>query len=241
MELNVVTFNIRHGRGTDGRVDLPRIAEVIERSGADIVGLNEVDKCFSYRSGYADQLTWLSERLGMHGVFGAAVTLKGTAELRQYGNALLSRYPVVSQANHPYPTRARWFEGRALLEAGIAVNGQRVKLYVTHLSLNPLSQRRQIDTILNKMAEERSPVVLMGDCNMRPGTKPWQKVSVRVHDVCRSAGGAAFHTFPSRRPKMQLDYIFVSPWLGISAVQVIADRPDASDHLPLKATLRLSE
>src|SRR5688500_17886050 len=40
----VLSYNIHHGEGTDGNIDLQRIAEVIKESKAEIVGLQEVDK-----------------------------------------------------------------------------------------------------------------------------------------------------------------------------------------------------
>ena len=40
----VMTYNIHHGEGLDGKVDLQRIAELIKREQADIVALQEVDK-----------------------------------------------------------------------------------------------------------------------------------------------------------------------------------------------------
>ncbi|WP_237088696.1 endonuclease/exonuclease/phosphatase family protein [Paenibacillus larvae] len=50
MEFRVVTFNIHHGRGTDRKLNLDRIAQVIEKSQADVIALNEVDKYFSRRA-----------------------------------------------------------------------------------------------------------------------------------------------------------------------------------------------
>jgi endonuclease/exonuclease/phosphatase family metal-dependent hydrolase len=49
--VTVMSFNIHHGQGTDGVLDLERIARVIRASGADIVGLQEVDRHFGGRGG----------------------------------------------------------------------------------------------------------------------------------------------------------------------------------------------
>lgn len=50
-------------------MDLYRIAEVIAKSDADIIGLNEVDRHFSKRSDYEDQINWLAKQLNMDSAF----------------------------------------------------------------------------------------------------------------------------------------------------------------------------
>ncbi|MFC4766711.1 endonuclease/exonuclease/phosphatase family protein [Effusibacillus consociatus] len=241
MKLNVMTFNIHHGRGTDGQLDLNRIIQVLKESEADLIGLNEVDRYFSKRSDYTDQVSWLAEHLQMHHVFGAAITLKsdGTGITRQYGNAFLSRYPIQSESNHLFNFFRGIIEGRALLEIRIEIDQQPVKAYVTHLSLNPLLHKKQTGFILEKIAAEHEPVIVLGDWNMKPGAKAWKKIASRLTDVC-STGSSAYTTFPSHDPKFQLDYIFVSRDFKIDSVDVIHEIPSASDHLPLRATLLLN-
>src|SRR5690349_11106955 len=100
--MRAMTWNIRHGLGNDGVIDLERIATVIEHCMPDIVGLQEVDHHWS-RSDRVDQTTWLANRLGMSGVFGANLFPPGGGA---YGTAILSRWPVVEWANHPLPSRS---------------------------------------------------------------------------------------------------------------------------------------
>src|SRR5690606_1310461 len=101
--VKVMSFNIAHGMGMDGQVDLERTAQVIEGSGATIVALQEVDRYFSDRSFYMDQVEWLSERLGMYAAFGANLNQapdNPERPNRQYGNATLSTYPIKYAENH---------------------------------------------------------------------------------------------------------------------------------------------
>ena len=63
--LKVLTYNIAHGAGHDGRLDLDRIAAVIRRSGADVVALQEVDKHWDSRSDFVDQAAVLGKKLNM--------------------------------------------------------------------------------------------------------------------------------------------------------------------------------
>lgn len=239
--IKVLTFNIHHGRGMDGKLNLNRIAEVIKEDDADLIGLNEVDRCFSRRSGYVDQLSWLSETLNMNPAFGTAVSLRSKKSdfLGQYGNALLSRYPIAYQTNHPLLSVKGVFEGRALLEAEVHIQGQRLNIYVVHLSLSPFKQNKQIEYILKKLSETRLPIILLGDFNMRPGTKQWNKITNVLTDVCHSEYEVSCHTFPSFRPKLQLDYIFVSEHFHVESVHFIPKYHMASDHIPIKATIKL--
>src|SRR5690554_4989685 len=130
MKITVMTFNMHHGKGTDGKLDLSRISEIIRESKVDIVGLNEVDHHFSKRSNHVDQLKWLSEDLNMAKVFGVATTLRARRDnlKRQYGNGLLTHYPIDSLNNHILQAQNWWVEGRALLEVKIKLNTKWIKI-----------------------------------------------------------------------------------------------------------------
>ena len=58
--LTIATYNIRHGRGMDGVVELSRTGNAIARLGADIVALQEVDRHVE-RSGHIDEPRLLQE------------------------------------------------------------------------------------------------------------------------------------------------------------------------------------
>lgn len=239
LQIQAVTFNIHHGRGIDGKLNLNRIVEVLEDCNADVIGLNEVDRHFAKRSEYLDQVSWIAKQLNMHHAFGAAFTLASRANRkpRQYGNALLSRYPIRTEKNHLFDFYSGIIEGRALLETILQVQEQIVTLYVTHLSLNPILHAKQTDYIMKKIMEDPQPVILLGDWNMKPGSKAWKKITGHLTDVCRMVDNGPFHTFPSFRPRSQLDYIFASHHFRVSSAGIVQKKPSASDHLPLLAKL----
>jgi endonuclease/exonuclease/phosphatase family metal-dependent hydrolase len=166
-----MTFNIHHGKGVDKQVDLYRIAEVIENSHADIIGLNEVDKQFSKRSSFVDQISWLAKQLKLEHAFSSSLSIsnKNSSTVRQYGNALLSRYPIISNKSHSFNYISGLIEGRSLLETTIQINKQLYMIMVTHLSLNPYLHRKQTDYILNRVQKCPYPIIIMGDWNMKPG------------------------------------------------------------------------
>ncbi|WP_377918525.1 endonuclease/exonuclease/phosphatase family protein [Bacillus songklensis] len=239
MQFKVMTYNIHHGKGMDKQVDLNRIAEVIEKSGADIIGLNEVDKYFSKRSYDEDQVGWLAKKLNMHQAFSPSLSLKPkhSTTVRQYGNALLSRYPIITKKSYPFDFIYGLIEGRSLLEATIQVNEQPLQIYVTHLSLHPFLHKKQTDFIVNQLHKCSGPAIVMGDWNMKPRSRGWKKMTDGLQDVWQIAGKGGGFTYPSLRPRRRLDYIFVSRNFQVMAAEVVTKMPKGSDHLPLKATL----
>ena len=101
LRLRVMAYNIKHGHGNDGVVDLERAAAVIEAVAPDVVTLQEVDERCG-RSGEVDQAAWLGERLGMESIFGTFMDYDGG----RYGMALLSRLPIIEWTNHVLPPGA---------------------------------------------------------------------------------------------------------------------------------------
>ena len=118
-ELRVLTYNIHHGEGVDGKFDLRRIAEVIKSASPDLLALQEVDQGTARASG-VDQPAELARLTGMEVVFGRNIEFEGGG----YGTALLSRLPVKAHSSvklrsfsdRPYRSssageRARCFQG----------------------------------------------------------------------------------------------------------------------------------
>ncbi|MDQ3788793.1 MAG: endonuclease/exonuclease/phosphatase family protein, partial [Actinomycetota bacterium] len=127
--VTVLSFNIHHGAGEDGVYDLGRVADEIRRSGADVIGLQEVDRHYGARSQWADQPAELAELLGMHVVYAANLDLEPPAAgqpRRQYGTAILSRYPILESQNTLLPKGRPGEEQRGLLEAVVNVRGVHV-------------------------------------------------------------------------------------------------------------------
>ena len=94
LTLRVMTFNIHHGEGIDGRLDLERIARVITDARADLVGLQEVDRGVE-RTQRRDIPTELARLTGLAVRFESNLPHQGG----EYGNAVLSRFPVKTSRN----------------------------------------------------------------------------------------------------------------------------------------------
>ena len=112
-QLRVLTYNIHHGEGMDGKFDYSRLAKVILSGKPDVVVLQEVDKK-TRRADGADQAALLGELTGMNSAYGLAMHYSGG----EYGEAILSRFPIQEPKSHPLPyTTGR--EPRALLTAAV--------------------------------------------------------------------------------------------------------------------------
>jgi endonuclease/exonuclease/phosphatase family metal-dependent hydrolase len=238
--LRVITFNIHHGANGAEQLDLERIAGVIEDSGADVAALQEVDRHWSERSALADQTALLSQRLGMQGVFAANLDLDPPAAgqpRRQYGTAILSRYPIRWWRNTLLP-RPEGGEQRGLLETVIKVRGVRVRVADTHLQHNSAVERAaQTQRIAELLAPAREPVVLAGDLNAVPDAAELAPLRGMFADAWTRAGEGPGFTIPVEAPDRRIDYVLMSPDVGARSAAVIAT--DASDHLPVVADLEI--
>ena len=149
--MRVLTYNIHGWKGTDGQIDVPRLARVIASSQADIVALNEVFHPLVPPGISRSALDLLAETLGMTVAFGVALTPNDAfAPLASYGNALLTRFPLLAHAGH-HLTPIEGHEQRGLLEGRILLpDGRRtLSIYVTHLDhLSETARAEQLTALL---------------------------------------------------------------------------------------------
>ena len=230
--LRVMTYNIHHGEGTDGRQDLDRIAAVIKEAEPDLVALQEVDQKVK-RSGQVDQPTELARLTGMQVVFGGNIPLEGG----EYGNAVLSRLPIVRHQNHLLP-RTDGGEQRGVLEVELGVPGkERLIFLATHLDHRRLEAQR-IDSAkaINELAGHYKDdlVVLGGDLN----DVPESNTLAQFLKHWKIATFGSVPTYPSGKPDRQLDFVLVYPasrW-RLHQVRLPGDAV-ASDHRALMVEL----
>jgi endonuclease/exonuclease/phosphatase family metal-dependent hydrolase len=238
--LRAATFNIHHGVGVDGLLDLERIATVIQDTHPDVIGLQEVDRHWGERSDFVDQALWLADRLDLHVVFGANLDLEPLtpgAPRRQYGTAILSRYRIREWRNTLLP-RPEGGEQRGLLEAVIKVRGVRVRAFNTHLQHNSQAERvEQVAAIRSIVAEARESVVLVGDLNATPDSPEIGAITEDLADAWAEAGEGDGFTYDAETPHARIDYVLTSSDVVARTAAVVTS--DASDHLPVVADLLL--
>ncbi|MEM7385705.1 MAG: endonuclease/exonuclease/phosphatase family protein [Verrucomicrobiota bacterium] len=226
-----MTYNIHHGEGMDQRVDLERIASVIRKFEPDVVGLEEVDQATS-RSGGIRQAETLSRLTGLGVVFGSSFAFEGG----EYGNALLSRWPIqdFSVAGLPSPAEE---EQRSLLTADLEIGEQPVRVLVTHLNQkNGAVRSAQAGFVADRLEAFPTPTILVGDLNATPKSATLK----RLTRTMALADTSETPTFPSGNPSVKIDYILhdrLSGWEVVEAM--VPEESIASDHRPLCATLKL--
>jgi endonuclease/exonuclease/phosphatase family metal-dependent hydrolase len=248
-DLRVLDFNIHTGIGTDGRLDLTRTAAVINGTGADVVGLQEVDVHWSARSGYADQIAELARMTGRHAFFAPIYDLDpepGRTERRRYGVAVLSRFPIIHAENHQI-TRLSTVEPEpqpkpmpGFAEAVVATPGGPTHVYVTHLDYrpDPAVRRTQVAETIDILDQDRmeSRQLLLGDFNAGPDAPELAPLLSRVCDGWAAANGPEGGlTYPASAPVSRIDYVTSAGELRAARAEV----PDsqASDHRPVLVTV----
>lgn len=233
LRVRVLTYNIHHGEGTDGKIDLVRSAEVIKRLTPDLVALQEVDKATT-RSRGVDQAAELGKLTGMHVAFGKAMDFAGG----QYGEAILSRYPLTEVQVHDL-SFTEGCEPRCALAARVRLgeDGPEIVFAGTHLEHAKASLRLCQAQKLNPAlaAKNTWPTVLAGDFNDVPD-RPAIKV-LQPHWTDATAGQPE-PTWPSDQPRLKIDYVFFRPVDGWRVVEKqVVDESVASDHRPLLVVL----
>lgn len=173
MLVRLLTFNIRGWRTLHGEPNIAGVADVLAATNADIIGLNEVFHPQRMSGGQVPAgqtaLAYVAEKLGMHYVFGPCLRWPATDTLPEhsYGNALLSRWPIIASAAH-HLTPVEGKEQRGLLEGRVLLPDQRpFTVYVTHIDHTDESARlTQLRAIRTWTVRDRNrPHVLMGDFN----------------------------------------------------------------------------
>lgn len=227
--VRLVTWNIRHARGLDDRVDVDRVAQELAALAPDVVCLQEVDVGVA-RSGRLDLPQELARRLSMHAAFGKNIDYQGG----DYGNAILSRFPIETQRNHHY-RMLRTGEQRGLLLARVRTPAGPLTVASTHLDYRPDPTERLANAEeIVAAVPTGEPCVVAGDFNDRPDSALHARLAAALSDCWREPAAGA--TFPADAPDRRIDWVLVGPagpWPLAARVVPTA----ASDHRPVAVEL----
>lgn len=238
--VKIMSWNIRHGRGMDGRVELRAIIEEIKAVNPDVVALQEVDR-FRKRSGGGDQIRLLAENLGMFWCFAASIC-DGFSE---YGNAIASKHPIADSRVLAMPGGR---ERRTLLEAEIVVGaghyewrsrgaeqGPQLTVLTTHLGVDEDDRRMQAPLLLRRLAGAPKPAVLAGDFNVAPEhALPLELQRTGWRRLCQREPAR-----PTYADRAEIDLMFMSGWDGGESPELRVLDSSASDHCPIVADIPL--
>ena len=249
----VMTYNLPHGEGLDGKVDLLRIAELIKREGADIVALQEVDKGVE-RTARRDLPEELAALTGMTCIFSNNYHYQGG----EYGNAVLTRFPVERWINRQYKM-LRPGEQRGILQLVLKVHGREIVFMNTHIDYRPEDSERwsnvaEIEEIVQSEsgrarhsvraeADQQSsgargatrPTILCGDFNDTPESRVCRGIGETFNDTWALIGQGDGFTIPAANPRKRIDYIWISKDKSLMPTKAWVPQSDASDHLPVVA------
>lgn len=234
-ELRVLTYNIHHGVGMDGKLDLKRIAKVILSERPDLVALQEVDVKVK-RSNVIDQAETLGKLCKMNFAFGGNIKLQGG----EYGNAILSKYEFVENENTKLPNFEAG-EQRGILTAKIKVQGleQPLDFFSTHFD----HRRNDTERFLSAQAvnawleaTKASISIVAGDFNDEVHSRTiteLEKSWVRSNDTI-------LPTIPVKKPTRQIDFVFASKNSKLTCLKTkVLNEAVASDHRAVLAIYQI--
>jgi endonuclease/exonuclease/phosphatase family metal-dependent hydrolase len=232
-QIRVLSYNIHHGEGVDGKLDLVRIAHVIRSVDPTFVALQEVDRRTT-RTNQVDQPAELAHLTGMQVIFEKNIEFEGG----EYGNAVLSKLPVFRHRNHLLPSLDGG-EQRGALCVESQLDQQPLVLVNTHFDHRSGNRERLASAkIINQLVAQYgdTPVILAGDLNAVRSSatvallqRNWTPVSPQEQP-----------TVPVTEPARQIDYIMVRPQSRWRVVESrVLDESVASDHRPILAVLEL--
>ncbi len=233
--LRVMSYNIHHAEGIDGKLDVARIAQVILDAQPDIVGLQEVDRGVA-RTQQRDLPSELAKLTGLAVRFDKNIPHQGG----EYGNAVLTRFPIKRAQNLPLKSFANG-EQRGVQHLVLDVHGREILFLNTHLDARRDSAEREhsakeLEAIV--AAAGAMPVILVGDFNASPEAPSIATLRSFLTDTWPLLHPEPGFTIPVRKPTRRIDYIWITPE-AFKPLKMEVISTEASDHLPIVALFRL--
>jgi len=216
MELTVATFNIHHGEGSDGHLDLERTAAAIAATGAGLIALQELDRNFR-RTEHVDQPAVLAELTGLHVHFRPTVRRGGG----EYGIA------IAASDDLEVDLRTLPREGEEEERGAILSSWRGIRVVGVHLATQRAARRLQLPALVELASPSNGPVVVLGDLNA-----PHRELRPLGRDGLESGPGRT-PTVRSRMGGRRIDHVLAGG--GARVLRTLTIPGDASDHVPLVA------
>jgi endonuclease/exonuclease/phosphatase family metal-dependent hydrolase len=237
----VTTYNIHKCQGLDRRVRPRRIADVLKEIDADVIALQEVVGMDEAAREH-NQVHAIAEELGFDFRIGENRKLRGGA----YGNAVLSRLPIVADHNHDLTCRR--YEPRGCLEVTLkpeAAGSESVlRIFNVHLGTGFFERRYQAHRLFEVIAGESipsEPRIVLGDFNEWTRGLTTRLFSYHLNSAEPEQRLGRARTYPGVFPLLHLDHIYYNSFLKLDRIAVHRSRLalSASDHLPIVADFTL--
>lgn len=239
MSIKIMTYNIQSGNNLEKDRDVRHAAATIQAENPDILALNEVQHETELCADGRCQAEKLAQMLGYpYFRFGRAIDFMGG----QYGNAVLSRFPILESQVFPVPSISpeeaegcTWVEDRCHLRCVVNVEGKEIVVLTAHYGLNPPELRNAVAETARLVQDETHPLIFMGDLNAHPDNPQLKPLFDRLSDTA-DAGTGSLLTFPSDSPEEKIDYIFQRGFETETAYVPVSTN---SDHRPFVAVLKI--
>ena len=233
-KLRMLHWNIHSWRDDSGAPNHAAVEALIRETAPDAVSLVEVRESW----GHPVQLAEMSERLGYHWVFVPALEFGGPPPVLGYGNALLTRLPIVAVQQWEIHSPGRYestepSEPRTAACARMSLGGTPFWAISTHLPASDSGDRaRALSRFAGLLRRLDPPWLACGDFNTPPST--WAD---ELPDATFWPD-PPMPTHPARRPIRAIDYGVASA--GVHAAARVL-RTAGSDHLPVLVTARIPD
>ena len=237
--MRLLVYNIRYATGTGPAFHLPLpgagylrssrrvldgITDFVQAENADVVGLIEVDTG-SIRSGMVNQADYIARELGHYTTYQSKYSINSLNQflpvVRKQANAFLAAPRVTGERFHYFDTGIK----RLIIELEL----DEVCIFLVHLSLKFRHRQYQLRFLHDLIKDARKPVIVAGDFNVFWGTH--EIYLFMQASGLRSANELNVPSYPARAPRVELDFILVSPGIEVRNFRV----PDVrfSDHRPV--------
>jgi endonuclease/exonuclease/phosphatase family metal-dependent hydrolase len=231
--IRVMTYNIHVGVGMDKKLDLARIAKVINDQKPDLVGLQEVDRGVE-RTQRIDEIAELAKLTKMDYAFAFNLKYQGG----QYGVAILSRYRILA-TDHRLYKNLREAERRGFIRAEVKIGGRVVNFVTTHLDYQYEDGRvYETQQLLEGLKDVKGPLIVVGDFNDVPSGGAYKLMRQNFDDAWAAPNDEGF-SYPADKPAKRIDYIFARSADRIKVKRAWIPETLASDHVPVVADLEI--
>ena len=244
MNVKIGTYNIQHGvdrlhylKTKEPKVDLAAVVDAIRTMGLDICGLQEVYDHFELDWG-KEQAKAIADQLGYNFAFAEGSHFRWG----KCGNALISKYPILSTRKIPLHVpveqrvEGRHYEDRVILIAELDICGKIITVICSHYGLYGDEMQLAIEKTREAVRDCKTPLLFMGDLNFGPRDGFYTELCEILTDTAVLMNKAE-NTFPSEAPNDRIDYIFTNGKIKI----VDACVPDlvVTDHRPYTVVVEI--
>jgi endonuclease/exonuclease/phosphatase family metal-dependent hydrolase len=244
MLYKLISFNMCHGDNNNGIIDIKNQASVLKKYNPDIVLLQEVDIC-TERSLYINELSEFKKYIGLdYSCHGANIPYKSG----WYGNAIISRYPIMTSENYLCNFAGYSKEPKGMLHATINIDGKHIEVFNTHFPVYEEERIKFAESILNMFSINNflEDKILAGDFNF--GVIPLgnhryefnKKDSYDEYEkILKVFKDPKFeeNTWPTGNPIADIDKVFYSGSIKLLTIEKID--VDISDHYPIYAEFEI--